>query len=150
MPGNSSLLISAIHGVQNGDQDNTSYKKRGSSPFSDSYLSLMDAPLASPAPVGGVGACDSSVVPGCLILVLQNRGAVAAGRSPESVIHYQEHFLIRNPEQYSGDIFCSVETGMNRVSSHRNHENSSDGSPLQGPSRGTAGQITRFLYEYSN
>ena len=45
---------------------------------------------------------------------------------------------------------CSGETGMNRVGSHRNHENRSDGSPLQGPSRGTAGQIPGFLYEYGN
>ena len=114
------------------------------SPFSDSFLSLMDALLfVIPEPGGGGGTGDSSVVPGCLILVLQrhhNRGAVATGRRSGSVIHYQEHFI----------FLGSVETGMNRVSSYRNHENRSDGSPLQGPSRGTAGQITGFLYEYGN
>ena len=36
-------------------------------------------------------------------------------------------------------------------SSHPNHENRRyESSPPQGPSRGTAGQITGFFYEYGN
>ena len=67
--------------------------------ISATNFSLMDSPLfAIPAPVGGGGVCDSSVVPGCLILVLQrhrNRGTGAAGRNPGSVIHYQERLNLK-------------------------------------------------------
>jgi len=45
-------------------------------------------PCANPAPIGGGGACDSSVLPKIPIQILQhyrNRGAIAAGRSPWSV-----------------------------------------------------------------
>jgi len=48
---------------------------------------------------------------------------------------------------YSPDlsVVLLIDTGMNFVSSHRNHENRSyEGSPPQGPSRGTAAQFVCF------
>ncbi len=93
--------------------------------------------MRQPYPVGGGGACDSSVLPEILIQVIQhnrNWGATAAGRSPSSVIRKEVFYKARNssylPVSSANCHLVWTVEGPRIRSSHENNLYTRGSSPL--------------------